>query len=245
MKLRLFVRVNVVDSDGVVGEGSEELVAVGGPGQSGAWEDIGSQLGFLLLLILFNDDLGNCVIGIVVQVEDVDTIFARSGDPLSGGVEGNLADGGTSVQGSAFFLEVVQVPKLDGIFFTSGGNVVTSGGNGQRVDVFVVGLEGVLDQEVGVPDLESAVPAGRGEVGALLNGGVSDAGDPVGVVVLLVGVLAVSDGVPELEGLVSTTGDDLSVIVGEANGVDFLLVTNEDSGGLASSQVPKSEGLVP
>jgi len=62
---------------------------------------------------------------------------------------------------------------------------------------------------------------------------------------LFVGVLAVSNGVPKLESLVSTAGDDLSVVVGEGDSVDFLLVTNEDSGGLSGSQVPKSEGLVP
>jgi len=157
--IRLFVGVDVVNSDGVVGEGSEELVAVVGPGQSSAREDISSKLGFLLLLILFNDDLGDGIIGIVVQIENRNTIFASSGDPLSGGVEGNLGDGGTSVEGSAFLLEVVQVPELDGVFFTTGGNVVASGSNSQGVDVFVVGLEGVLDQEVRVPDLQSSVPA--------------------------------------------------------------------------------------
>jgi len=175
----------------------------------------------------------------------VDTIFAGSGDPLSGGVEGNLADGGTSVEGSAFFLEVVQVPELDGVFLTTSGNVVAGGGDGQGVNVLVVSLEGVLDQEVRVPDLESAVPTSRSEVGSLGDGGVSDAGDPIGVVVLLVGVLAFGNGVPELEGLVSTARDNLSVVVGEGDSVDFLLVANEDSGGLADSEIPESEGLVP
>jgi len=58
----LFVRVDVVDSDGVVSEGSEELVTIAGPAQGGAGEDISSELSFLLLLILLNDDLGNCII---------------------------------------------------------------------------------------------------------------------------------------------------------------------------------------
>jgi len=82
--------------------------------------------------------------------------------------------------------------------------------------VFVVCLPGVLDQEVRLPDLDSTVPTSGGEVWVLGNWGVSDAGNPVTVVVGFVGVLAVSKGVPKLEGLVSTSGDNLSVIKGEA-----------------------------
>jgi hypothetical protein len=202
-------------------------------------------LGGLFLAYLFNDELGNRIIGVTVQVEDVDTVFTGSSNPLLDGVEGNLVDGGTSVEASVFFVQVIEVPDLEGVFFTTGGDVGTEGSNGEGVNVFVVGLEGVLDEEVGLPDLESTVPTNSGEVGVLGNGGVSDAGNPIGVVVGFVGVLAISEGVPELESSVSTSGDDLSVIKGEGNRVDFLGVANEDSGGLTGSQIPKSEGLVP
>jgi len=202
-------------------------------------------LGGLFLLWLLNNQLGNWVIRFVVQVENVNTIFTGSGDPLLDWVEGDLGDWGASVEDSVFFAQVVEVPDLEDVFFTTSGDVGTEGGNGQGVDVFLVSLPGVLDQEVGLPDLDSAVPTSSGEVWVLGNWGVSDAGDPVTVVVGFVGVLAVSKGVPELEGLVSTSGDDLSVIEGEADGVDFLTVASEDSGGLTSSQVPKTESLVP
>jgi len=202
-------------------------------------------LGGLVLASLFNDELGNWIIGVTVQVEDVNTVFTGSSNPLLNGVEGNLVDGGTSVEASVFFVKVIEVPDLEGVFLTSGGDVGTEGSDGKGVDVLVVGLEGVLDEEVGLPNLESAVPADGGEVGVLGNGRVSDAGDPVGVIVGFVGVLAVSEGVPELESSVSTSGDDLSVIEGEGDRVDFLGVANEDSAGLTGSQVPESEGLVP
>lgn len=201
--------------------------------------------GGLFLLGLFDDELGNGVIGFRFQIEDVDTVFSGSSNPSLSGVEGNLADGGTSVQDSLFFSEVFSVPDLDDVFFTTSGDVVTHGGNGEGVDVFLMSLERVLDQEVGVPDLESTVPTDSGEVGVLGDGGISDAGDPVGVVVGFVGVLAVSKGVPELEASVSTSGDDLSVVLGESDGVDFLGVASEDSRGSSGSQIPKSEGSVP
>jgi len=240
-----FINVNVVDSDDVIGEGSVELSTVGRPGEGGGGIDIRSVLGGLILGSLFNDELGNRIIGVTVQVEDVNTVFTGSSNPLLDGVEGNLVDGGTSVEGSVFFAQIVKVPDLEGVFLTTSGDVGTEGGNGEGVNVFVVGLEGVLDEEVRLPDLKSTIPTDGGEVGVLGNGGVSDAGNPIRVVVGFVGVLAISEGVPELEGSVSTSGDDLSVIKGEGNGVDFLGVANEDSGGLTGSQVPESEGLVP
>lgn len=203
------------------------------------------MLGGLFLLGLFDDESSNRIIRFNVQVEDLDTIFASSSNPLLNGVEGNLGDGGTSVEDSVFFVQVVEVPDLEDVFLTTSGDVGTQRSNGEVVDVFVVSLEGALDQEVGLPDLESSVPTGGGEVGVLGNGGVSNAGNPIRVIVVFVGVLAVSKGVPKLEALISTSGDDLSVIEGESDGVDFLGVANEVSGGLTSSQIPKSEGSVP
>lgn len=96
-----------------------------------------------------------------------------------------------------------------------------------------------------MPNLESTVPTSGGEEGVLGNWGISDAGNPIRVVVGFVGELAFSKGVPQLEGLISTSRDDLSVILREGNGVDFLGVTNKDLGGLSGSQVPKSDGLIP
>jgi len=81
--------------------------------------------------------------------------------------------------------------------------------------------------------------------GGLEERGVSNATDPVCVVVLVAGELAVTQNVPEFEGLVSSGGDNLSVIRGESNAQNFFLVTNESSLGFAGFQVPKSEILVP
>lgn len=64
-------------------------------------------------------------------------------------------------------------------------------------------LEGVSDLEVGVPNLESAVPPHAGEVGLELHLAlgfegrrVAQAAHPVGVVVALARELAVCQGVP-------------------------------------------------
>ena len=58
-------------------------------------------------------------------------------------------------------------------------------------------------------------------------------------------VLALAEGVPELDGLVAGAGDDLPVVGGEADGKDIGGVANEATGGGAGVQVPEAEGVVP
>lgn len=62
-----------------------------------------------------------------------------------------------------------------------------------------MGLEGVSDLEVGVPDFESSIPTDRGEVGLEVGGGlglqlrgVSDLGDPVLMIIAIGGVFVFS-----------------------------------------------------
>jgi hypothetical protein len=65
--------------------------------------------------------------------------------------------------------------------------------------------------------------------------------------VTLVGdsVLAVSEGVPELDGSVARAGDDLAVVGGEGDGEDVVGVADESAGGHTGGQLPQTEGLVP
>lgn len=236
--------IDVIDSDGVIGETGEQLLTISRPGKRGTGIRVGSDL-VGLVLGLFDDQFSDSIISRLVKVENLDTIFTGGGNPLSAGVEANLVDGSTSVKGSQVFLQVLEVPDLNEVFTTTSGNVETIGGNSKRVDVVLVSLEGIFHDEVRLPDLQSTVPTRGGEVRIAFIGGVSDGGDPVLMVVGFVGVLTFSKGVPELVSSVSTGRDNLSVVAGETNGVDFLLVTNEGSGGLTGSKIPKSDGLVP
>jgi len=62
------------------------------------------------------------------------------------------------------------------------------------------------------------------------------------------GELALSDGVPHLDGVVSASGGDLSVVGGEGNGGAILLVAiiaRELADALSALHLPESEGLVP
>ena len=62
---------------------------------------------------------------------------------------------------------------------------------------------------------------------------------------LLNGVLALGQGVPQLDGLVPGAGDNLPVVGGEGHGQHVLAVVLEPAGGLAAGQVPQPQGLVP
>jgi hypothetical protein len=59
------------------------------------------------------------------------------------------------------------------------------------------------------------------------------------------GELAVTKGVPELDGAVAGTGDNLSVVGREGDGQNIVGVSDETAGGGAGGELPETEGLVP
>lgn len=112
--------------------------------------------------------------------------------------------------------------------------------------------------------LHNLVPAARNNDRVQDVGAEADAGDPVhkhgescfmhtqgfqhsplGVTVLLDVVLALSEGVPELDRPVTGTRDNLPVISAEADGQDIRGVADKAAGGEAGVKVPETEGVVP
>lgn len=63
--------------------------------------------------------------------------------------------------------------------------------------------------------------------------------------ILLDIVLALAEGVPELDGLVTRARDDLPVVGAEADGEDIGGVADEAAGGGTGVQVPETESVVP
>ena len=93
--------------------------------------------------------------------------------------------------------------------------------------------------------LDQLVPTSGNDDWVLWVGGEPHARDPLGVSLIGDGELAVTESVPELDGLVSGTRDNLPVIGGEGDREDVTSVSNESSGGYTSGEFPQSEGLVP
>lgn len=112
-------------------------------------------------------------------------------------------------------------------------------------------LERASDLEVGVPNLNSSIPADRAEVRSvavllvLEDRGVSNTADPILMVAVFRGEFILTSGIPESNARVGSSRDDLPVVRGERAGEYFLLMTDEESLGLTSLKVPKSHGLIP
>lgn len=98
-----------------------------------------------------------------------------------------------------------------------------------------------------VPDLDELVPTSGNDEWVLGGRRESDAGNPLGVASVSSGdgELALAEGVPQSDLLVSGTRNDLSVVVGESNRENILLVSDKSSGGYTSVEVPEAEGCVP
>ena len=137
-----------------------------------------------------------------------------------------------------------EVPDVDEAVLASGGADGAIRADSDGVHIAGVADKSVTELEVAeVPDLDGLVPGGSDEEGVGGIGGDADAGDPL--VVTLEGVLALTDGVPELGGLVARAGDDLTVVSGESDGEDVLAVADEATDGLAGGNVPETHGAVP
>lgn len=93
--------------------------------------------------------------------------------------------------------------------------------------------------------LDELVPASGDDDGVLWVGREAHAGDPLGVALVGDGVLAVTEGVPQLDGAVTRSGDDLAVVGGEGHGENVVGVADEAAGGLAGGELPQAQGLVP
>lgn len=59
------------------------------------------------------------------------------------------------------------------------------------------------------------------------------------------GELAVTKGIPQLDGTITGTRDDLAVVGREGDGQNVIGVANEAAGGGASGELPEPESLVP
>lgn len=58
-------------------------------------------------------------------------------------------------------------------------------------------------------------------------------------------VFAFTNDVPELDGLITGTGDDLTVVGREGDGKNIFGVTNETVGSNTSVYIPETESLIP
>jgi hypothetical protein len=170
-------------------------------------------------------------LALLLQIKDDDAAGGGSAEPVSVGREDKGVDLITSSQGVEV-LRLIQVPQHGGSVLSTGGAKRSIWGDSDGVDVTGVANVVSLKTAAGkLPNLDQLVPTRADNNRVLRIWAESNTGNPFRVTLLGDGELAVSEGVPELDGSVSGARNDLSIIGGEGNGENVIGVANESSSG--------------
>jgi len=229
------------NTDDIVRVTSEESLTVSGPGH-------GQALGWNGGLVAHTaGDFGFEFLDhvLALQIPDLDDGSGGGAQPVAVGREAQGVDDVIVVQ-SVQVLAVIQVPEHGLGVLAAGSAQGTVGAHGHGVQVAVV--TDVVSLQLAVlqrPDLDHLVPSAGNDDWVLVVGREPDAGHPVVVGILLDGVLALGEGVPQLDGPVPGSRHDLPVVGGEGDTEDLFGVALEPAGGVASAQVPEPQGMVP
>jgi len=180
------------------------------------------------------------------QVKDKDTVVSTNDQPEELLGEEDAVDGRLAV-----LLHEVStadhIPDHNVAIVGTGSKVRVTDNHVEGVDLRFVTGEGVDKLHVGksVPNLDRSIPGGRHANSGLGLVVESNAGDGVGVSVVLNSVSAFGSGVPNLDGRVSGTSHDHVVAGGDSNGKNISGVSNELAESFASLNVPKADGTIP
>jgi len=239
----LFRNLNVVDSDQTVSGSTVQVLSRGAPGEG---SELGSSLNLALAFTDFRLDDDDGFIRITRNVPDTDRFLGGSSNPLEFRVEGDIVNDGVTLVNLESLVEVVDLPQLDSLVLASGGDEKTVGVDGQSVDGSVVGLDAALKLEELSPDLQTSIPADRGEELVLGRRGVSNTSNPVLMIAGLGAEHVLTLSVPQAELVVGSTREDLSVVIGEGDREDLRLgVGSESLDALSVFERPESERVIP
>lgn len=179
------------------------------------------------------------------EVIDTDAIFGTNNNPEDTGSEDDAVDWRFSIT-LIKMLSINKVPYVNLTVSATGGEESSSTGDIEAVDLSLVANESVHQGHGGVvPNLDSSIPRSRDDNRSLQVIIVSDAGNPVGMSVLLNSEFTNTMDVPNLKVFIDGSRSDLSVIGRERNREDIFGVTNESLSGFTSLEVPKTDGRVP
>jgi len=229
---------NIEHRDVTVRLTREQSVTVSAPGK----RHPGRETSLVLLLLRREDLLLNAL---VLQIPNLDGLIRRSDQPVVLRGEGKVVDRGGGVQGVQV-LAIVDIPEHGGTVLTSRRAEGTVRRDGDRVDRGAVAREVVAELAVvQVPHLDELVPTARNDQWLLGRRREAHAAHPVGVGIIGDGVLALSEGVPQTDGLITGTRDDLTIVGRERDGVNIAGVALEGADRGTDVQIVQAHGLVP
>lgn len=226
------------NADKVVGITGEQSLAIGRPGHRQTLRRIGAAVAGD-----FRSEFIDLVLGF--EIPDFDAGAGGGAKPITVGREGQRVDRIGVIQRVQMFA-VIQIPKH--------GLGVLAAGSAQRTvrrhrdGVQIAGVTDVVGLQLAVsqvPYLDVFVPAARDDDGVLVVGGETDAAHPITVTFFLDGVFTLGQGIPQFDGLVPGSGNDLTVIGRKSDAHYILGVVFEAAGRLTGGQIPKTKGFVP
>ena len=205
------------DTDEVISVAGEEGLSIGWPAEGGAdwWGTFFVSHDFWFEF--FNNDL-------LFQIPDLDNGTSGSTEPVSVWWEGKSIDFITRIQSVEWLgLFRAQIPQFGGSITTTGSTERTIWGDGNSVQVASVAVVITLEFAVGeIPDLDQFIPTRWNNNWVLGQWGESNTGNPFGVTLFLDGVLANTQSVPQFDGAITGSGDNLTVVSGESDGENVL-----------------------
>lgn len=143
-------------------------------------------------------------------------------------------------------LPLLQIPQHGYTIFPARCAQRPVRGNGDSIEISRMLLQISAKLAVGqVPYLDKLIPATGHDERVLGRGREAYAGDPLGMAVIMNGEFTFAKGVPELNGTITGSGHDLTVVSRESDGKDILSVADEATGGVAGAKIPETKGMIP
>ena len=229
-------------TDDVIGVTGVELGAVHRPAQA-----LAHGIHGLGLLGLLHEDGGvGGHDGLGLQVVEDDLLGGGDGNPVVGGGESDV--GHLLVHGNAEALQTGGEIPDDHVTVLTGRSAQTAvGGGNDLVHELLVTDQVVLHVHLlHIPHLHDLVVTAGNHARTLLDvGHEADAAHPIVVALLVQSVLALAQGVPQLDGAVATSREDQTVVGAHAHGEHVLGVSGHGLDRNTGLNVPETDGAIP
>jgi hypothetical protein len=214
------------DTDNVIRVTREESGTIGRPTDR---QTVRVRVLSLTQLSEFRTELINNGLGL--EIPDLDTSRGSSTEPVTVRGESKSMDKRSSFK-RVEMLGIIKIPEHDNTILTGGSTERTIGGDGDSVNITVVTNEVGTELHLGkIPDLNKLIPTTGNDERVSRVRRETNTRNPFGVTIFSDVVLTLTEGVPELDRLITRTGNNLTVVSRERDRQDIVSVTNETTSG--------------